>query len=297
MQALSMVLCLFTAVVETLAAPPNVLFILADDLGVGDVSVYPSPLQDRLRTPVLEKMAAEGMVFTAAYAGYSVCAPSRRTLMTGYHSGHFDSGANVLLGNASKTVASILGRSGYVTKLIGKWGLDGNYRTPQPPTAGFPTLQGFDGFYGQSDQWQCHNYYPSFMFNGTTNFTVEQNIGASPKSCGPDRGKCVWSGDLWTTNAIQFIHEQKQTVGASARPQPWFLYLAYTAPHAGSVGTVNENDVPAPRVAENPYASQKSVWPDVEVWYAIQCLPRTNRLYCGTELPSHTLTHISVSDI
>ena len=149
------------------APPPNVLFILADDLGYADISVYPSPLPAarRLATPNVAKLAAEGMRFTDAYAGYSVCAPSRRTLMSGYHVGHFspNNGGGGMLSNTSTTVAKLLQQHGYATRLIGKWGLDGNYPEPQPPGSAFPTLQGFDSFYGQSDQYQCHDYYPPFM--------------------------------------------------------------------------------------------------------------------------------------
>ena len=142
--------------------PPNILFILADDLGVGDVSVYPSPLvnRSRLDTPNLDKLAMEGIRFDAAYAGYSVCAPSRMTLMTGRHVGHVHSIGMPKPASNATTVATMLKSAGYETFLLGKWGLDGNYKTPQPPTEGFPTKQGFDYFYGQSDQWQCHDYYP-----------------------------------------------------------------------------------------------------------------------------------------
>lgn len=235
----------------------------------GDVSVYPNPSPTRLSTPRLARLASEGMVFTQAYAGYSVCAPSRRTLMTGYHVGHFDNNfGGPLLSNRSVTVAHILRGGGYRTKLIGKWGLDGNYPKPRAPQEGFPTLQGFGEFYGQSDQFQCHDYYPPFMFNGTHtcthsrdpscdqrhfsiccahffltrsyrcfhinnntrttpgthNETVATNVGSTVQSCGDDFDKCTWSADLWTADAVSWIHS---TTTANV---PWFLYLACVAP-------------------------------------------------------------------
>ena len=167
-----------------------------------------------------------------------------------------------MLSNRSVTVAALLSREKqYRTRLIGKWGLDGNYQKPKPPGEGFPTLQGFDHFYGQSDQWQCHDYYPPFMFNDTSNLTVPANVGASVESCGPDHEKCAWSADLWTIDAIDWI-----VANSLEHNRPWFLYLAYTSPHAGSVGSIAENDVPAPRVSSSPYAAEP--WPAVEKHFA-----------------------------
>lgn len=217
----------------------------------------------RILTPNVDKLAAEGMRFTDAYAGYSVCAPSRRTLMTGYHVGHFapNNGGGGMLSNSSVTVAKLLQQHGYATRLIGKWGLDGNYPKPKPPGVAFPTKQGFDGFYGQSDQYQCHDYYPPFMFNDTANLTVSKNVGASVETCGYEHSKCVWSADLWTTDAVDWVS------AAGANKAPWFLYLAYTSPHAGSVGSIAENDVPVPRVSKGPYAHEAN-WPKVETHFA-----------------------------
>ena len=251
---------------STKTGPPSILFIMADDLGYGDISSYPNPSDRRLHTPHIAALASKGMQFTDAYAGYSVCAPSRRTLMAGYHSGHFDphgNGGVAILSPRSVTVAKLL-RSAkkYRTRLVGKWGLDGSYKVPggMPPTQGFPTLQGFDSFYGQSDQWQCHDFFPPFMYNGTANLTVAKNRGASNASCGHDYNKCAWTGDLWTTDAIDWITESAKEAA------PWFLYLAYTSPHAGAVGSIELNGVPAPRVSVGPYA--KKSWPKVEIDFA-----------------------------
>ena len=252
---------------DNVAGAPNILFVLADDLGYGDVSSYPNPSDRRLHTPHIAALAAKGMRFTDAYAGYSVCAPSRRTLMAGFHSGHFNpqgNGATAILSNKSVTVAALLRGSEkkYRTRLIGKWGLDGSVRSAGgvPPTEGFPTLQGFDSFYGQSDQWQCHDYYPPFMYNDTANLTVVKNQGASNTTCGHDYSDCAWTGDLWTLDAVDWI------TASAKETLPWFLYLAFTSPHAGSVGSIELNDVPAPRVSVGPYALKP--WPKVEIDFA-----------------------------
>ena len=193
-------------------------------MGYGDVETYPNPTErlgpgQRIHTPHLAQLCHDGMKFTQAYAGYSVCAPSRRTLMTGFHTGHFATGDSpTMLTNRSTTVADILREAGFATRLIGKWGLDGNFQTPRPPNVGFPTLQGFQSFYGQSDQWQCHDYYPQFQFNDTQNLTIPRNKGSSNATCGVDHAECVWSADLWTLDAVDWITAHKN--------DPWFLYLA-----------------------------------------------------------------------
>src|SRR5262249_4162255 len=138
------------------ARPPNILFILADDLGYGDLGCYG---QRQIQTPYLDRLAAEGMRFTQFYAGSTVCAPSRCALMTGLHTGHC-----LIRGNAKEnlrpedvTVARLLKDAGYATGLVGKWGLGHEGST------GVPTRQGFDSFYGYLDQTHAHNYYPTFL--------------------------------------------------------------------------------------------------------------------------------------
>src|SRR5947209_1166511 len=126
------------------AKKPNIVFILADDLGYGDLGCYG---QDKIRTPKLDRMASEGMRFTQCYAGSTVCAPSRCSLMTGMTTGHctIRGNAAVPLRPQDKTVAELLGDAGYATALIGKWGLGG------PNSTGQPNKNGFDEFYGDRD--------------------------------------------------------------------------------------------------------------------------------------------------
>eukprot|EP00756_Hemistasia_phaeocysticola_P040049 Hpha_TRINITY_DN16844_c1_g2::TRINITY_DN16844_c1_g2_i1::g.152641::m.152641 len=249
------------------AAKPNILFVLGDDLGYGDVSVYPNPTKrGRLDTPRLEQLASEGMTFTDAYAGYSVCAPSRTTLMTGRHSGHFTpTQGGQLLFKGNTTVATVLKRAGYATALFGKWGLDGNNGQMHVPGEGSPTVQGFDWFYGQFDQSLCHNYYPSYLWNNTLSVDIPKNQNASVDNCGADHDKCDWSADLWLQDAVDYILNSD----GSRRPadKPFYAFVSFTSPHAGSVGSKIENGVPGPRLSQSRYAKEES-WPQVEKDFA-----------------------------
>src|SRR5688500_3020096 len=135
---------------------PNIIFILADDLGYGDLGCYGQKL---VQTPNLDRVAAQGMRFTQFYAGSTVCAPWRCCLMTGLDTGHALIRGNAKSGPrpADVSVARVMRRSGYATGLFGKWGLGTEGGT------GVPTKQGFDQFYGYLDQTHAHNYYPAFL--------------------------------------------------------------------------------------------------------------------------------------
>ncbi len=137
---------------------PNIIFILADDLGYGDLGCYG---QQKIKTPNIDKMAAEGLRFTDYYAGSTVCAPSRSCLMTGQHTGHTTVRGNygkdhrrVSLRDEDVTVAEVLKQAGYTTGGIGKWGLG------EAETTGAPNNQGFDMWFGYLNQRHAHNYFP-----------------------------------------------------------------------------------------------------------------------------------------
>ena len=165
---------------------PNIIYILADDLGYGDLGCYG---QKTIQTPNLDRMAAEGMLFTQHYAGSTVCAPSRCVLMTGHHTGHA-----FLRGNGTKvekgrpalrpedlTVAEMLKGVGYATGLIGKWGLGGQ------GTTGAPNHKGFDYFFGYTNQGHAHNYYPSFLWRNDGK-VILRNIVVCPKDWESEQG-------------------------------------------------------------------------------------------------------------
>ncbi|MFK8061362.1 MAG: sulfatase-like hydrolase/transferase, partial [Polaribacter sp.] len=143
---------------------PNIIYILADDLGYGDLSSYG---QKKFITPNIDALAKEGLLFTQHYAGSTVCAPSRASLMTGQHTGH-----TVIRGNKSLelplesfTLAKMLKANGYATGGFGKWGL-GTFAK-----SGSPLKQGFDTFYGFQSQWLAHNYYPNQLRYNDTKIT------------------------------------------------------------------------------------------------------------------------------
>ena len=151
---------------------PNIIFIMADDLGYGDLGCYG---QKVIRTPNLDRMAEEGLLFTSAYAGSTVCAPSRSALMTGLHTGHtrIRGNAKVALKQEDMTVAEVLRDAGYRTGLIGKWGLG------EDGSTGTPLKKGFDYFYGYLNQRRAHNYYPEFLWRNTDKVFLDNKEAVS----------------------------------------------------------------------------------------------------------------------
>jgi arylsulfatase A-like enzyme len=217
---------------------PNVIFILADDLGYGDLGCYG---QQKIKTPNLDRMAAQGMLFKQAYAGSTVCAPSRCALMTGKHTGHATIRGNktVPLGARDVTIAALLKAAGYVTGLIGKWGLG------EPGTTGIPTRQGFDTFFGYLNQVHAHNYYPDYLWRNEAKVALPNVVqkGVAVK-------KVVYAPDLFTEQALQFLEKNKG--------HPFFLYLAYITPHANNEAGKEGMEVPS----DEPYSREP--WPQAQ---------------------------------
>src|SRR5262245_58003475 len=199
-----------------LKGPPNIVFILADDLGYGDLGCYG---QKKIKTPRLDQLAKQGMRFTQFYAGSTVCAPSRCALMTGLHTGHcrVRGNARVPLRPEDLTVAELLRRAGYVTGLIGKWGLG------EADSTGVPGRQGFDYFFGYLNQHHAHNYYPDFLWRDEAKVPIKGNVLVKDNIA---LQKAQYSHDLFTREALAFIEKH--------RARPFFLYLAYTIPHANN---------------------------------------------------------------
>ena len=156
--------------------PPNIIFIMADDLGYNELGCYG---QDSIRTPNIDKMASQGMKFTQHYSGAPVCAPARSVLMTGLHTGHTPSRGNMEVDpygqfpipDETVTIAELLKEAGYATGGFGKWGLG------YPGSAGDPNMQGFDEFYGYNCQRIGHNYYPYHMWPNQEKIMLEGNAG------------------------------------------------------------------------------------------------------------------------
>lgn len=231
--------------------PPNIIFILADDLGYGDLGCYGQKL---IQTPRLDQMAKEGMLFTNFYAGNTVCAPSRSVLMTGQHMGHTHVRGNAGGPNMSKqtlrdqdvTVADVMKSAGYQTGLCGKWGLGDEITGGR---TGLPRRQGFDFFYGQLNQVHAHNYYPEFLWRNETKEKLRNIVESNDKSYGGFTGgwatkRIDYTHDLVSNEALSYI---KRNASGDETGKPFFLFLSLTVPHAnneGTKGTGNGQEVP-----------------------------------------------------
>jgi len=195
---------------------PNIVFILADDLGYGDLGCYG---QQKIKTPRLDRMAKEGMRFTCHYAGFTVCSPSRCALMTGKHMGHATvKGNGGTLKADDVTVPMLLKQAGYDTCMIGKWGLVG-----RPGHQGSPNRKGFDHFFGFDNQGFAHFYYPEFLWRNDEKVLFPKNHDLRIDGQYIP-GKGTYSHDELTREAIGWIKDHKDG--------PFFLYLPYCIPHA-----------------------------------------------------------------
>lgn len=192
---------------------PNIIFILADDLGYGDVGCYG---QQKISTPHIDQLAKEGMRFTQFYAGSTVCAPSRSSFLTGLHTGHTAIRGNVTLKPEGQvplpdsivTLAMRLQQAGYATAAFGKWSL--GFIT----TSGDPQKKGFDEFYGYNCQTLAHNYYPDHLWHNHERIDLSVNL----------KMDSLYSADMIHEQAMRFLRQQHNG--------SFFLYLPYTLPHA-----------------------------------------------------------------
>jgi len=221
---------------------PNIVYILADDLGYAEVGCYG---QTKIRTPNIDKLAVEGMKFIQHYSGNPVCAPSRCALMTGLHTGHAQVRNNMQVGGkegwelgsttggqwpleaGTVTVAKILKDASYTTGAFGKWGLG------RVGTTGDPNKQGFDHFYGYICQRQAHTYYPNHLWRDGQIEWIEAN---------KDGKEGAYSHDLIAAEALKFVRANKD--------RPFFLYVPFTIPHV------------ALQVPEDSLAEYRGQWPD-----------------------------------
>lgn len=245
---LVLLLIVFAAscVADTTHAPPNIVYILADDLGYAELGSYG---QQKIKTPNIDRLALEGMRFTQHYSGNTVCAPSRAVLMTGKHPGHahvrhnrkaelpdellerygMDFQGQEAIPDAAVTIAELLQQRGYTTAAIGKWGL-GHFGT-----SGDPNLQGFDLFFGYNDQVHAHSFYPAYLWRNGVKVPLENDPPVPghanfPQDADPDDPASYakfkgsdYSGNHMIEEALGFIREN--------RDGPFFLYFPSTIPH------------------------------------------------------------------
>ena len=223
------------------AQKPNIVYVLADDLGYGDLGCYG---QKRIQTPNLDRLAAEGMRFRQHYAGSPVCAPSRCTLMTGKHTGHATRRSNrpyVPLQDDDVTVAEILKLAGYQTAVVGKWGLADTTSDFEPGTAGKPNQRGFDYWFGFLSQKHAWNYYPDFVWENDEQYVLN---GAK------------YIHDLFTEKSLAFIRENRKA--------PFCIFVEYTTPHVNNAFRHTDDNLPVPSL--EPYGDTD--WPLIEKKYA-----------------------------
>ena len=193
---------------------PNIVYIMADDLGYGDIGIQG---QEIIKTPNIDQMATEGLRFTQHYSGSTVCAPSRCCLMTGLHTGHA-----VVRGNremkpegqtpmpeGTVTIVGLLNEAGYVTGMFGKWGLGG------PGSVTDPVNAGFDEFYGYNCQRHAHRYYTPYLWHNSERDSFPENM---------DNNFVTYSQDKIMEHCLQFIRDNKDN--------RFFLYAPFTIPHA-----------------------------------------------------------------
>jgi len=202
------------------ATPPNIVVLLADDLGIGELGAWG---QRDVATPNIDRLAADGMRFTEFRSSAAVCGPARCAFMTGYHNGRcrLDDNDNDYLRDADVTLAERLRASGYATALVGKWGLSWD---SQPES--WPQAQGFDVFFGYRDQVHAHNFFPEYLLDGTDSLRT-RNVVPTPRGMGSGSAsvRLDYAPDLLRARAFRFVREQ-----ATAR-KPFFLFWATNLPH------------------------------------------------------------------
>ena len=217
------------AAVDDTSNPPNIIYIMVDDLGYGDLGCYG---QQVIQTPNLDRMAAEGMRFTDHYAGHTVCRPSRLVLWLGQHVGHTG-----LIGNRPRsltgqepTVAKLLQNAGYATGGVGKWALGHVDRPSEINNPGHPNKNGFDTWYGYMNQSNAHNFYPTFLWENDRQVILPGNVIRKDGKGGGrvSSTRVSYSHDFLTDAALSFVRQNKD--------QPFLLHVHWTIPHANNEG-------------------------------------------------------------
>lgn len=244
--------------------PVNVIYILADDLGYGDLGCYG---QEKIKTPNIDRLSDEGMLFTQHYAGCTVSAPSRGSLMTGLHTGHSQIRGNKEIEPegqqpmeaATYTLGTLMKSAGYKTGIFGKWGLG------YPGSASVPTEMGFDEFYGYNCQRKAHTFYPDHLWHNNDKVVLTENENG---------GRQIYSQDLIHQQAMQFIEANKD--------RPFFAMLTYTLPHAelnlphDSIYRMYEN-----AFDEVPYDGSEGYYPSEKPYASFAAMVSRLDMYVG----------------
>lgn len=261
-------LYLLFAVSASAQRKTNIIYIMADDLGYGELGCYG---QQKINTPNIDRMAAEGIRFTQYYAN-TLCAPTRCAFITGLSTLHAQVRDNLEYGGwkdeeefgqlplaaNTNTIATELKRAGYTTAVYGKWGLGG------PNTTGIPNKQGFDAFYGYLDQKQSHNFYPSHLWRNDKPewlqpyFSPHQQLDGDSTDAALYKkySGTIYAPDTLTAEAVKFIGNHKQ--------KPFFLYLAYTLPHLALQVPDKALQQYNGKFEERPYTGKKGYLPHIK---------------------------------
>ncbi len=250
------------------ARQPNIIFLLADDLGYGDIGPYG---QKKIRTPHLDQLARDGMKFTQAYSGHNVCAPSRCTLMTGLHPGHAyirNNRGGLGVGSTTEGQEPVpagelklpltLKKLGYATGGFGKWGLGG------VGTTGEPNAQGIDVFFGYNDQAVAHNFYPVSLWHNRDRVPLRNAAFSAHQKLAPDadpKNPASYASFTGTDYAPDFINEAAQRFLRESKDRPFFLFYPTTVPHLAL--QVPEDSLAEYRDAfpEDPYTGDRGYLP------------------------------------
>jgi len=224
---------------------PNLIYVVCDDLGYGDLGCYG---QKVIKTPRFDRMAKEGLRFTDHYAGHTVCRPSRLVFLTGKHTANTAIAGNNMhiLPKGSVTVTSLLQKAGYKTGGVGKWALG------HLDSTGHPNRQGFDFFYGYLDQSEAHDYYPEHLYRNETKERLPGNVNSGKRNVSSK--KVTYAHDKLTEEALAFIERNHK--------KPFYLNLTWNIPHTNNEAKGNGQEVPDHGIYE------KEDWPEPEKGFA-----------------------------
>ncbi|MEM9365949.1 MAG: arylsulfatase [Planctomycetota bacterium] len=248
----------FSAGADRDSQPPNIIYIMVDDLGYGDLRCFG---QERIQTPRLDALAREGLRMTDHYAGHTVCRPSRLVLWTGKHvasTGLIGNRSRSLTGNET-TVAKCLQEAGYATGGVGKWALGHVEDEAEIDNPGHPCHNGFDFWMGYMNQSNAHNFYPTHLWKNFEKVPLKGNVLLEdPQARGRvSKERVTYSHDVMTDEALDFIRRH--------RDRPFLLHVHWTIPHANNEGgrvTGDGMEVPDYGI----YANQD--WPNPEKGFA-----------------------------
>lgn len=249
---LPIMLCGCSGQIRESSSPPNIIYIMADDLGWGDLGCYG---QQQLKTPNIDQLASDGIRFTDHYSGHTVCRPSRLVLWTGMHSGHtaLQSNAYYRFDRGETTIAQILQKAGYATAGCGKWAMG------RQGSAGHPNNKGFDDWFGYLDQGDAHNYYPTHLWHNDRRVELPGNVlaGQEGRDAYHSTERVTYSHDVIIDWMLDWIRQHSSG--------PFLMHAHLTIPHANNErGSATGNGMEVPSLGK--YAQMD--WPEAEKGFA-----------------------------